>query len=325
MRRDGARLLVNGQELKNLVGINVYSANSSWAAQWGQCGSNMNDDDRLNQMFQTWPQQVTVMRSWFFQAMATRDDTARTRDWTRFDKTLQVARQHNIRVIATIGDQWGHCDGSQGYKQDEWYRTGYRQRHPSDRTSFLDFLTEVGARYRDNPTIFCWQLGNEMECSDAGAFQAWARECSQALKAAAPNHLVSVGTMGGGQKGASGDDFRLLHASATVDLCEYHDYNSETIGIPGDQWNGLAVRIEQAKALNKPLFSGETGLSGADGGRAAKLETKLKAQFAAGMPLICMWSWWNYSGGNDGYEFNETTSMFEVVRRLGSTRQPISS
>ena len=36
-------------------------------------------------------------------------------------------------------------------------------------------------------------------------------------------------------------------------MCEYHDYNNASAAMPGDQWNGLAVRISQCNAIGKPM------------------------------------------------------------------------
>ena len=51
-------------------------------------------------------------------------------------------------------------------------------------------------------------------------------------------------------------EYQDVHSVATMDLCEYHDYQPQE-AIPGDKWNGLQVRIDQSNTLNKPLFVGE--------------------------------------------------------------------
>jgi hypothetical protein len=80
------------------------------------------------------------------------------------------------------------------------------------------------------------------------------------IKAIDANHLVSFGTIGSGQCGASGGEYQDLHGISTIDLCEYHDYGEAENPIPGDQWNGLQLRIEQCDSLNKPIFIGESGV-----------------------------------------------------------------
>lgn len=113
-----------------------------------------------------------------------------------------------------------------------------------------------------------------------------------------PNHLVEEGVMGGGQCGAAGSaDYRLVGASPGIDVLSYHDYG--TGPLPGDQWNGLGVRLQDAAALGKPLIVGELGVMAGDGpacalsrdSRAGVVATKLAAQYAAGAAGVLLWDW----------------------------------
>ena len=126
------------------------------------------------------------------------------------------------------------------------------------------------------------------ECSPnaAATLKSFATDVSGLVKSIDPNHLVSLGTIGGGQCGAQGAEYQDVHAVPTIDLCEYHDYQPND-PMPGDQWNGLQVRLDQCNALHKPLFVGETGIKPSDVGgtlraRADALRAKLDAQFSAG-------------------------------------------
>ena len=149
---------------------------------------------------------------------------------------------------------------------------------PSGTVSYRDWVAEVVNRYKDDPTILAWQLVNEAEvkpgrdtgCSTnaAGILKSFAADVSGLVKSIDPNHLVSLGTMGGGQCGAQGSEYEDVHSVPTIDLCEYHDYQPNA-AMPGDQWNGLQVRIDQCQALNKPLFVERRGSS----------QTMLEARF----------------------------------------------
>ena len=49
-----------------------------------------------------------------------------------------------------------------------------------------------------------------------------------------------------------------------IDVLSVHDYyGSAALG--GDQWNGMAVRFAQAKALDKPIITGEAGIVAGNG------------------------------------------------------------
>ena len=50
-----------------------------------------------------------------------------------------------------------------------------------------------------------------------------------------------------------------MSESDFVDVLQYHDYGADGVPLPGDQWNGLARRIEQASNVSKPLLVAETG------------------------------------------------------------------
>ena len=175
------------------------------------------------------------------------------------------------------------------------------------------------SRYKDDPTVAFWQLMNEAEVNPGGAFGtcppgdgprdtlvAFASDVSGLVKAIDPDHLLSLGTIGGGQCGTSGSQYQDVHALPNIDLCEYHDYTPNQ-AIPGDRFNGLSVRIDQCAALDKPLFIGETGIRPIDAGgtfddRSVALRTKVATQFRLGIDGVVAW---DYSPGGstlDNYD-----------------------
>jgi len=244
-----------------------------------------------------------AVRVWFFQRLAT---TNGARDWSAFDTTLAAARARGVRVIATLTDHWGACENGVK-KTDAWYAGGYASTVAApDIATYKNWVREVTARYRNDPTIMMWQLVNEAEtpradgsCAPRTVLHDFAADMGAVAKAADPNHLVSLGTIGDGQCGAQGADYQYLHSVAQIDVCEYHDYGRPTSAMPGDAYNGLAARIQQCTALGKPLFVGEMGVQlqeagGSSATRAAYLDAKFRAQFGAGVDGILVWNW------NDG-------------------------
>ena len=65
-------------------------------------------------------------------------------------------------------------------------------------------------------------------------------------------------------------------------LVQSRDYGADGVPLPGDQWNGLGRRLEQAAALGKPLLVGEIGeLAGScatTAGRASHIAAKIQGQ-----------------------------------------------
>jgi mannan endo-1,4-beta-mannosidase len=291
----GTRLFLDGRPYR-FTGLNYYNANSR-----ANCGYTPGD---LDQDLAYWGAGDKVLRSWFFQDLATRNGV---RDWAAFDYTLAAARKHGIKVIATLTNQWGDCEDDARYKGESWYASGYRTRPQGSHlpAAYRDYVRQIVTRYRDDPTILAWQLVNEAEdaVSVAGAcrptatatLKAFATDVSRLIKSIDPNHLVSLGTMGGGQCGAAAEAYEALHDVASIDLCEYHDYGAPLEPMPGGPWDGLARRIAQCDAVGKPLFVGESGIiTAAVGGlsaRALAFAAQLKAQFAAGVVGFLPWAW----------------------------------
>ena len=318
--RSGTQLRLDGQAYR-FTGINIYNANNA-SGCWYPLGSGSELGDSLDAIGGG----AKVIRAWFFQALATND--AGARDWNGIDHTLSVAAAHGVRVIVTLGNQWIDCDGPGGgagsYKDEAWYTNGYKQPDPAGTESYRDWVAEIVARYKNNPTILAWQLMNEAEVKPYGGsgscsvnaeqtLKAFATDVSGLVKSIDSNHLVSLGTIGGGQCGAQGDEYQDLHDIPTVDLCEYHDYGSPTAPMPGDQFNGLQRRLTQCNALGKPLFVGETGIRPNDVpsnvqpnfplyDRANAFEAKFRAQFAAGVAGELVWAWDKDGSKEDDYD-----------------------
>jgi mannan endo-1,4-beta-mannosidase len=312
--RAGTQLVLNGSPYR-FTGLNIYNANSV-----DNCWYTLGTGSALDSSLAAIGSGKEAMRTWFFQYEATRNGA---RDWTAFDHTLAVARSRGVRVVATLVNQWGQCEGwssyPDGYKGESWYANGYRTlpSSPGMSATYRDWVAEVVARYRNDPTILAWQLVNEAEaktsyggsCSSTApaTLKAFAADMASLVKSVDPNHLLSLGTIGSGQCGAAGSVYKDLHSVPGLDVCEYHDYT--LAAMPGDQWNGLATRLRECGELGKPLFVGELGIATSSVGglidRATVVGSKLSAQFAAGVAGILVWDWRDAAHGGSslgGYE-----------------------
>jgi len=295
VRRVGAQLFLNGARYR-FSGLNIYNANSS-----GNCWYAMGSGPRLDQALTTIGPGQRVFRAWFFQTFAT---AGGRRDWTAFDHTLAVARAHGERVIATLANQWGDCEAANN-KNESWYQSGYRGLvDPGMVRTYRDWVAETVSRYRNDPTILAWQLMNEAEdavtvgglCSATAGrtLTAFTADMAGLVKRIDPSHLLSLGTIGT-HCGTLGTDYVAVHRVAGIDFCEYHDYDNPFVALPGDAVNGLPTRIAQCRALNKPLFLGETGIRVSEVGslasRASAFRAKFSAAFNAGVVGALIWDW----------------------------------
>ena len=259
--RNGTQLRLDGVRFR-FTGVNIYNANSNGLCRYAMNGPQLGDS------LTAIGAGNRVIRSFFFQQLATTNGAGR--DWTAFDRTLATARAHGDKVVATLIDQWGNCGSMTpgGFKDASWYESGYKQPDPVGLVSYRDFVGQIVTRYRNDPTILAWQLVNEPEAGDCSVvpeptahdlLKSFAADVSGLVKSIDPRHLVSLGTIGTGQCGAEGTDYQDVMSVPTLDLCEYHDYQPGAM--PGDQWNGLLVRLDQCNARTSPLSSASSGSS----------------------------------------------------------------
>ena len=331
----GTSLMLNGSPWQ-FAGYDDYRLTSDSPGY--QCGGPLTDADVAASLDEIHNQSgATVVRTWFMQAYGGPGK------WGQFDRVLAAAAARGMKVIPVLADQWAACEPLPShYRSLAWYQSGYRQVDAGYTLSYRDYAAAIAAHYRDNPTIAFWQLVNEAEALDhsggpcdegaaTAALRSFADDVAGVLKANDPGHLVSLGTIGSGQCGTSSTaDYLNVHAGR-IDICEYHDYFGPG-GLPGDQWHGVAVRINQCHSLNKPIFAGEVGLqasitaSGGSGGavtpatlaqRAAFFQQKLQAQFGAGVVGFLIWQ---YATGprTDGFEVQPGDPTETVMARVAA-------
>jgi mannan endo-1,4-beta-mannosidase len=313
--RAGNQLQLNSQPFRP-IGLDIYNANSNDWCWYRMDGTLL--DDALTSIGPD-----NTIRAWFFQPLAT---TNGVRDWTAFDRTLAKAQAHGYKVIATLTDQWGDCGQTTtpgyGYKDVNWYQSAYKQPDPAGTVSYRDWVRQVAARYVNDPTILAWQLVNEPEVlpyngADCATLKAFAQDVAGAIKEVDPYHLISLGTIGGGQCGTQATDYKDVMSLPDLDLCEYHDYTPSQ-SIPGDQWNGLQVRINQCNELNKPLLVGELGVKPNDVGgtlqaRANVVADKVCAQFNDGVAGILLWAWDKNGSLLDNYDIGPGDPVLDAL------------
>lgn len=322
VQASGTHLVLDGRPYR-FTGINIYNANSR-----GNCWYPM-DGRPFRRSLDRLPRGETVIRAWFFQRLATRNGR---RDWSAFDRTIEEARAHGMRVIVTLADHWGACERT-GVKSVSFYARGYRRTiDPGDRTTYRRWVAEVVRRYRDDPTVLMWQLMNEAEtkrpdgrCAAPSVLRSFAADMAAVVKAVDPHHLLSLGTIGTGQCGFKGNQYRRLHAVHGIDICEYHDYGERSKNPAVDP---LTRRLAQCGALGKPLFIGEMGVKGVRDldRRAARILKQTRSHLADGAVGVLMWDWRDVAHGGSsrgGFEIGPGDPALNVIgieRRLPDPR-----
>jgi mannan endo-1,4-beta-mannosidase len=217
----------------------------------------------------------------------------------RLDYIIARAGQLGIKLVIPFTNNWQDFGGIDQYVR--WRasasteaRTWYHDDFYTDATIkqwYKDWISALlerensltGVRYREDPTIAVWELGNEPRCGGSGVYPrseacttevitAWADEMSAHVKSVDPTHLVSVGDEGfyclPEGEGTSftetcgdGVDSRALIALPNIDVMSVHLYPNDWGTTPdwGTDW--IARHIDDARAAGKASLVGEFGLT----------------------------------------------------------------
>jgi endo-1,4-beta-mannosidase len=142
------------------------------------------------------------------------------------EKLIEICDKANVlelRLIPVLADKWGYM---QDYVvNDEWFINGYKE-------SYLNYATGMVEVLKNKPEIMIWELINEPESDSFEAFYNFAKDTASQLKNAAPNHLLSIGTIGGLGSKFGGEfsrfttkNFRKMYEIKELDAVSVHDYS----------------------------------------------------------------------------------------------------
>jgi mannan endo-1,4-beta-mannosidase len=187
----------------------------------------------------------------------------------RWDYVIAKAGQLGIKLDIAMLDFWQWAGGTQ--QVNSWYIPNYNPSGDAQRYTFFysdsrtkqfykDWASHVlnrvnsitGVRYKDDPTIFAWDLMNEPEISSVPLAQGWYQEMASHIKTQGARQLVTTGSEGfyGGQAGSDPDtepanvpavDFQTWHTyptyhgitpQAVVDLVNRHCASAKRAGKP---------------------------------------------------------------------------------------------
>ncbi len=334
----GTTLTLSGQRY-SFVGVNAYELATDWANNAG-CGA-MLSDGQMAGLFASLPP-GGVVRFQAFQETTGINPRTGGLNWAGLDRVFAAAATARVKVIPVLGGQGSGCDGGH-WEDPAWYNGGYTQVYnmPANSDgrglqplSYKTWVTNVVKRYASSPALGMWEPMGEPEASTCPvAYQPGNCEghqiCPDEAAASAAlsaffttigglihkldkSHLVEAGLLGGGQCGTQGQDYQSVISSPGIDIASYHDYY-ESAPMGGDQWNGIAVRIAQARAVNKPIIAGELGITAGVGEascestdqRVTDMAAKFSTQFAAGSSGEMIWNW--SPDGLGPCSFNTTT------------------
>jgi len=212
------------------------------------------------------------------------------------DFVISEARRYGIRLILSLVNNYENFGGKKQYVQwarnhgqyltsdDDFFRNsvvkGYYKNHI--RTVLTRVNSITGVAYKDDPTIFSWELMNEARCTSdlsGKTIQAWISEMAAYVKSIDRNHLLEAGLEGfygesSPQKKQSnpgfqvGTDFISNNLISGIDFATVHSYPDQWLSNANDQAqlsfvnNWLNTHIQDAQyILKKPLLLAEFGKS----------------------------------------------------------------
>ncbi|CAD5173361.1 unnamed protein product [Musa acuminata subsp. malaccensis] len=226
--------------------------------------------------------------------------------FTGLDFVVSEARRYGIRLILSLANnydtfggkkqyvQWARNQGQYIASDDEFFTNpvvgGFYKNHVKTVLTRVNSIT--GVAYKDDPTIFAWELMNEPRCQSdwsGNSVQAskqirWIAEMAAYVKSIDSNHLLEAGLEG--FYGASspqkqfnprllqvGTDFIANNRIPNIDFATIHVYPDQWLSASNDQSqlaflsNWIDVHIRDARdALRKPLLVTEFGKSSKDPG-----------------------------------------------------------
>lgn len=314
------------------AGFDAYQLATNWSINEG-CGAMVD----LDEYFASLPPR-SITRFDAFQALAV-DRTTGTLNFAPIDAVLEAARTHDQLVIPVLAAQDGACENDE-FKDRYWYTEGWHDVADTRAVvSFEDWVDTAVQRWAGHPAVAAWELVGEPEpgvcgdscdwsertCpSDAGAvLRRFMDDAGALIRASDPSTPITAGLTGGGQCGTQGDEYRTIAESPFVDIVQYHDYGADGVALPGDQWNGLARRLTQAREAGKPLLMGEIGQTAGSctslEKRATDIETKIVGQRDAGTAGFLLWAFVpDPRPGECTFDIGYDDPLFSVVARHGS-------
>jgi mannan endo-1,4-beta-mannosidase len=263
--------------------------------------------------------------------------------FVHLDRVIAEAARNNLRVQLCLANWWRDTGGVTQYLRWAGIHDAADDRQPfginvelamqfytneETRRLYREHVEKIvlrrntvtGLLYRDDPTIFAYELMNEAQAPTGrwAERRAWVEEMSRFIKSLDPNHLVVPGTWGY-RISWERREWLAEHRIPTVDYCDVHNYPRDDLDSFVDSPPALGEFIDNraaaAYSLNKPLVMGEFGM-GPEGYKGFSPAAWFRAYFEgaarAGAAGAIFWIW--TPDPRRGYGITYTTPRDEAVR-----------
>ncbi|KAG2172584.1 hypothetical protein INT44_002599 [Umbelopsis vinacea] len=276
---------------------------------------------------------LPVMRTWIFnlgtnnvwfqqwnsatKTMTINDDA--TTGLGRMDYVIQQAQAAGIKLILTLTNNWSDYGGMDYYTTNfggTYHDQFYTQANII--ASYKAYISHVlnrnntltGVLYKNDPTIFGWELANEPRCGGSGGIPAssscntnviynWVNDISSYIKSIDTNHLVAIGDEGffnhtGTSEyvydGGPGIDFDANLKLSSIDFGTFHLYPEGWGYGTNDTWvlQWISDHVASQNAIGKPVILEEYGMS-TDALRAAHYPVWHSLMESSGLAADAFW------------------------------------
>ncbi|MES1177438.1 MAG: hypothetical protein ABUL62_24160 [Myxococcales bacterium] len=251
----------------------------SWQAGGCQVGAYPSQEAALTPTFDELAKmRMSGLRFWAFQSYAGASGT----DYSHFDRVVARARAAGVRLMPVLESMYADCSASPA-RDDAWFASGYKSPYGSYALSYRDYVTGLVTHFRDEPTIFAWEMMHEAGGGDFARLDAFTGDISSLIRNIDHNHLIALGVNNGNTAATSTEgensNYFKLHAHDGIDLLDVHDF-----GNPDDAEPDQVARCRAiAHDLHKPIFVGAGAVDLADTSasayaqRADRLSRKIEA------------------------------------------------
>jgi Cellulose binding domain/Cellulase (glycosyl hydrolase family 5) len=344
--RCGIHFCLNGHTYY-FAGANTYYV-FTYGGNYADTETTYMDKARIdNHMAELAGDGVSVLRLWMFDhetwhGFESSKGVYNDQEFAEFDYIIESAKAHNIRLIPTLENYWEAYGGIDTRLTWEGLATGQSNRWrffnksacPGCFTQYKNYVNYAlnrvnhysGIAYKNDPTIFAWDLMNEPRYESQGTestsgvtLRAWVDEMGAYIKGIDGNHMVYAGIEGHqsryGFGGDEGNPFVYLQQSPYVDFTSAHPY-------PNEGWANLTlpqtIKLINAwisdahNVVGKPFFLGEFNTMGVDRSTWwTSIYDDLEAQDVGGSAF-----WWypDPQAGGDNYAVKHGAAELSVFK-----------
>ncbi|KAI3980905.1 hypothetical protein MKX01_025470 [Papaver californicum] len=296
VRTRGTRFMVNRKPLY-LNGFNAYwlmSMASEPSSDKGKVTDTFEEASRLK---------MNVVRTWAFsdgasyKPLQSSHGTYNEDTFKGLDFVISEAKRNGIYLILSLVNNYNDYGGRKQYVQwardkgqylqsdDDFYTNpltkAFYKNHIKAVLTRINSIT--GVAYKDDPTIFAWELINEPRCqSDLSGktLQDWIAEMARHVKSIDSNHLLEIGLEGYFGESVPernqynpgyqvGTDFISNNQIPDVDFTTIHLYPDQWLPGSGEQtqldfvdkWVQSHIHDSNSASIRKPILLAEFGKS----------------------------------------------------------------